>query len=270
MANGSHEVFTDGHLRMDPDYKDIFINDGDGLFKTYYEPYNPSGLCWHYIDKTEMIFNADGKDPQNRWTNFNKVPDHFYANQYALIMDDKPAEQGGGLLGEQLNYNKVKTYNGPDDGYLYHTEQETGFGFDQPIKNTIIIDVYTGEIRKQAGYFKSDKQQGTYLLLITGVINHEIGHALGITHHRLAGGEENDSSKVIGVTNCSMRYMSNTETKNLFLVFRPPYYCHKSDTWQQINNVPADELPPGQAVPLNKTTQPSNNCYGQIDVKSDP
>ncbi len=270
IAGGSHEDFKNGHVRMDPGYKDIFINDVDGLFKRYYSPYNPSNLCWHYIEKDEMIFNASGKDPQNRWVNFNKVPDHFYANQYALIMADKPAEQGGGVLGEQLNYNKVKNYDYPGDGYLYNTEQETGFGFEQPVKNTVIIDVYTGEIARQAKFFNTDQQQGAYDIMITGVINHEIGHALGITHHRLESGEENDSSKVIGVTGCSMRYLSPAEMSHRFLVFRAPYYCHKEDTWKEVVQTPANNAEPGKAVPLQTATHPSNNCFGQIDVKSDP
>jgi hypothetical protein len=289
LPSGSHESFADGHLRMDPEYKDIFIDDEDGLFKTYYEPYNPADLCWHYIDKDEMIFTASGDDPQNRWTNFNKVGDHFYANQYALILDDKPAESGDATLGLQLDVNNVKDYESSKDpdalqklrslllAYLIklHDQStssapETSVGFDQPIKHTLIIDVYSGKITQQAKYFESDKQQGVYNILITGVINHEMGHALGITHHRFANGDETDSSRIIGVTGCCMRYLSPTEMGKRFLVFRTPYYCHKSDTWREVVNTPPDKLEPGKRVPLKTVTHPSNNCYGQIDVKSDP
>jgi len=287
LPGGTHEVFKDGHLRMDPNYKDLFINDNDGMFQTYYSPYNPSKLCWHYIDRDEMIFNARGTDPENRWVNFNKVSEHFYANQYALIMEDKPNETGGdntigltvdvadvkaaGSNGDPVPFPALVNFCASIHEFLFGTLQKTSVGFEQPVKNTVIIDVYSGRILRISKYFKSDKQQGIFTLLITGTVNHEIGHAIGITHHRsAASGAETPQTMEEGVTDCCMRYLSATELNHGFVVDRAPRYCTKNEVWYLVQQMPADQLQPGKAVPLSKTPYPSNNCFGQIDVKSDP
>ena len=267
LPGGSHEVFENGHLRMDPGYKDIFIDDENGLFKTYYEPYNPSDLCWHYIDKTEMIFTASSKDPQNRWTNFNKVPDHFYANQYALIFADIQAQSASLncnslTIGEQIDYDKVTDYQtGSETGTP--GEESPGGYFDQAVKHTSIIYIYSGNITYcLKNNFKPDEAQRIYQESLIGTTIHEIGHALGITHHH--------PSPDIGVLNCSMRYASQTETSHRAISSARHYYCHKEDSWKELVNTQPDPGYPGKAVPLQTLTHPSDNCYGKIDVKSDP
>ena len=269
LASGSHESFKNGFLRMDPDYKDIFINDEDGLFQTYYASYNPSDLCWHYIDKDEMIFNSRGKDPENRWTNFNKVEEHFYARQYALILEKKPGLLPDGEVGHALSYVRLADYDTKeaiDDGMPVTTH-----GFDQAVKNTIVVDVYVEEVTWLASHQRTGQQkQNYYNDIVAGTVIHEIGHAIGITHHLRPDGSTDSVSLTLGVTDCSMRYESKDEemhNMNMLLV----RYCKKGETWKEVVQPSGEGTEaPGATVPLKTITHPSNNCYGQIDIKSDP
>ncbi|MBS1946982.1 MAG: hypothetical protein JST47_04370 [Bacteroidetes bacterium] len=266
VPQGSHESFKDGHLRMDPNYKDIFIWDEDGLFKQYYEPYNPSDLCWHYINKDEMIYTASSKDPENRWTNFNKT-DHFYAKQYALIFADMKSQSASIdcthiTVGQQIDYDKVTDY---ETGNEINKEGEESAGgyYDQAVKHTSIIYIYSGDMNYcLAKNFKPDQAQNIYQESVLGTTIHEIGHALGITHHH--------PKADIGFLGCSMRYDAPDETSHRGINSVRHYYCHKGDTWTEVVNTPTDPDNPGKAVPLKTITHPSDDCYGKIDVKSDP
>jgi hypothetical protein len=286
LAGSAKERLVDGHVRLDPRYKDLFVDDRDGLFRTWYAPVNPSDLAWHYVDRDEMIFTARSKDPENRWMNFNQTP-YFYAKQYALIVVDKPAEVGGGVLGEALYRDRIAAvpsnehdivddltaqavnYLNQLNDYLNPKPPVASFGFEQPIKNTNLIDIYTGEITRQTRKFPPAKQQGAYQTIMQSNMLHEMGHAIGITHHRLPSGAETDESRVIGVIGCVMRYLSPTEGGRQIALPRT-FYCKKGQTWTEVAKVPVDQLDRNAPSPIFRTAHPSNDCYGQIDITSDP
>ena len=80
------------------------------------------------------------------------------------------------------------------------------------------------------------------MVRMEGTLMHEIGHNLGITHH----GGENNEDLWCEFPKCSIRYTkesdfrTDTEIEDYFVSSR--YYCKDGRF----------------------------NCYGQIDVKSDP
>lgn len=279
VPQDSHETFKNGHLRMDPNYKDIFIWDEDGLFRQYYAPYNPSDLCWHYINKNEMIFTAHSKDPENRWMNFNKT-DHFYARQYALILKDLPSANASLdcsklTVGQMFDYDNVANYGTNDFPDAKNGVPETITGVDQAVKHASIIMVFSGDVSyclKKA--YQPDELQRFFISNITGTVNHEIGHAIGIRHHWVDGhillDADGNPDFTKGVINCSMRYGSLDEAIHHNIQPTNTYYCHKKDSWKEVVNTPPDPDNPGKAVPLKTITHESDNCYGQIDVKSDP
>ncbi len=265
VPQGGHETFKNGHLRMDPGYKDIFIWDEDELFRQYYEPYNPSDLCWHYINKDEMIFTASSTDPENRWTNFNKT-DHFYAKQYAAILKIQPAytvsHDNKIMYGScYAGTPSIQYYDTPGTYTADISVGDNAYGLDQSLKKTSVILIYTGNIAKS---FSWAVQQWTQF-----TVNHEIGHLIGIRHHWGNDNGDSEADLFKGATNCTMCYPSDTEQQH-HSVAGKPYYCRKNDAWKEIVNTPPASDNPGKAVPLKTITHASDNCYGQIDVKSDP
>jgi hypothetical protein len=259
----ANELFQHGHLRMDPNFKDIFITDEDHLFSKYYAPYNPSDLNWHYITNDEMLYNARGKDPDNRWMNFNKVEEHFYARQYALILANKPRVEEG-LMGQQMDVLRLRDYE--DHQYVDQGYEPGPNGYDQAVKHTIDIEIYPEEIENQARHFGAANQNAFNYLIINNV-THELGHALGICHHN--ANNANPGNPEQGVSDCTIRYQTTGEAAHLVVYLRYRY-CNKNDVWKETITATPDPGNPPKATPLSVVTHPSNNCYGMIDIKSDP
>lgn len=262
----SHEFYSNGFLRTDPNYKDVFVWDQDGLFMQYYQPYNPADLNWHLVTDKEMVFNKMGKDPDNRWVNFNKVDNYFYARQYAIILRKAPGGSDKITAGQALDYNKLADYDskeGTDGGV-----DETPDGIPQALKHTMIVDVYTDAITNMAqNYFKSSSQQSVYQLMMICTVTHEVGHALGIAHHFDESGQQSGQSQVQGVLDCTMRYLSPIEIQKRLVNLRFRY-CNTFDTWTSVD-LSQPNTDPNQATPIKTITHHSNNCFGEIDVKSD-
>ncbi|MCK5371627.1 MAG: hypothetical protein KAQ62_23855, partial [Cyclobacteriaceae bacterium] len=64
------------HVRLDPEYKDVFIYDQDNLFRTHYAPTNAANMNWHYINFDLMQKNGTlNANPEYRCVNFNTSKD---------------------------------------------------------------------------------------------------------------------------------------------------------------------------------------------------
>ena len=94
----------------------------------------------------------------------------------------------------------------------------------------------------------------------------EIGHGMGIDHHREGLKEPTTNTVEGGVFDCAMRYTTQAEYDHPELLKAQTRYCTKGETWKKtVETTDADG---------NKTVtyqdMPSDNCFGQIDIKSDP
>jgi hypothetical protein len=84
--NPKNTVWEKGHIRTDPNHKDIFIYDQDQLFKNHYSKFNPAQLNWHYILENQFNFNrASPMHPEHRWINFNTPGNTFMQNNMVCI-----------------------------------------------------------------------------------------------------------------------------------------------------------------------------------------
>lgn len=271
LKESSHNVRMGKHVRTDPNYKDCFVHDADGLFKRYYEPLNPADLNWHYITTQEMVFTQKGGDPNNRWVNSNSAHPYFYARQYAIYVRDG-LTSGGTIAGS--------SWNRPDPGILksykgLSEDEETIIKCylknDEPFspKSMYSCEIYTKTLEdytKGIGVFTFAPAappcgfQQFYDIQMRITVLHEVGHCIGIYHH--------SPSDCEGVRDCIMRYGTKDET--LLKTCTPQYrYCTHSDTYQQANKIP-ENADPNSTYPIKMEAKSAHDCYGQIDIKSDP
>ena len=232
-------TLTADHVRTDPTEKDLFVVDEKGYFKQYYEPYNPANLTNRYIDRSMMQGLAGGtpQEPGYRVVNFNSVT-HKYADQYCMVIEEGyPADETPDF-----------TIYGQVQGGKYDYSS-----FEHPMKTYWAVWVNPRHLHES-----SAKVQSFY----TTIVIHEIGHHLGITHHLLredVSGQpvsmvEDITSAVQGVPNCAMRYYTQMEWTLDWLDTRTRY-CRATDpNWT--DSTTGFEYPP-------------DDCFGQIDVKSD-
>ncbi len=242
---------TKGHVRTEPKKKDLFVYDPDGLVAEYFKPHDPAKLVLHFVEPPMIRFNGVARDPDNRWVNFNSR-EATYARQYALYVKSwtmMTDENGGSpIVGEASD--KVLS------------DQLTGAGpnsFAQPLKCIYVVKVSQKVARKMArGHSKdSGQQQNLFDRVMESSVIHEVGHALGIHHH------VPDASG--GVGECAMRYTSADEDKH-GQVPKQVRYCRKGETARTPGKTGGTE---DQPVYTWKET-PADDCFGQIDVKSDP
>lgn len=236
-----------GFVRANPLKKDLFVYDPDGLVKQWYEPYNPAKLVLHFIDPTMMKFNGNAQDPENRRVNGNSSEDQMYARQYAMFVKQW-ATMSDGVVGEASDTVLADLLNNISD---------QGDAFDQPLKKFYVVKVAPGTLEKRlAGISDLAVKQDIYTKVMATTVIHEMGHAMGIRHHR-EGGQETDASISGGVFDCAMRYNIEAEYKHSKLLKEQTRYCVKGETWQKATADGFADLP-------------SDDCFGQIDVKSDP
>ncbi|HOQ24181.1 MAG: hypothetical protein ACOX8T_04215 [Bacillota bacterium] len=232
-----------GFVRTNPLQKDLFVHDPDRVVKEWYEPYNPAQLKLHYIDEKMMKYNGVAKDPTNRWVNFNSSEKLWYARQYALnvaLWTTTDKTVGEAKWVEQ------------DSGDLYYM-------FEQPLKTIYLVRIAPKGLEKLlSGIGNPSVRNDVYTKMLRSVTIHEIGHGLGIHHHiddRM--GEETEESVVSGVFDCAMRYTTKAEEKHPELLKDQNLYCRAGQMWKRAED--------GKFIDY-----PAHDCFGQIDIKSDP
>ncbi|MFN8358039.1 MAG: hypothetical protein U0Y10_26490 [Spirosomataceae bacterium] len=286
LKNATNIQQTYQHFRSDPQHKDIFIYDEDGLFTSYYAQHNPASLNWHLIAPNQMVFTRQGLDPENRWVNFHTTSYH-YAKQYAMhLVKRSIAPAGGGIVGQAFSNPEIKTYdeneaaNAVMGGYLLSTEQNgqpirtsacpPDEGFNKPLKCFYIVELYQGTIERLCNQLKPSVRQAVFQKMMFSTVIHEVGHGLGITHHR-KGGVEDGAETVRGVLDCAMRYTSDLENQRPGSLYRWQLrYCQHGETFQEVVDSSASTTNPN-APPqaIQWVTFPAHDCFKQIDVKSD-
>ncbi len=265
------KTLTDRHIRTSPLKKDLFVYDPDGLVKTYYAPYNPTRLELHYIDPSMMQYTGEAKNTDNRWVNFNSGA-HQYARQYALNLR-KWTSGGDGTLGianDGYVVSDGESKEGQIARFVKWSDQLTGYDYynslEQPLKHIYIVKITTGEInrfvRSMAGSRSSELLQEVYTKVITSTVIHEVGHALGIRHHA----NDDPIGVYMGVIDCAMRYNTDDE------IWHPDHLranytlCKRGETWKRS----AQRTGKDGKTEYYFEDMPSDDCFGRIDVKSDP
>jgi len=286
--NSKNTVWEKGHIRTDPNHKDVFIYDQDQLFRNHYAMHNPAQLNWHYILENQFNFiRTTPMHPEHRWINFNTPEEFFYAKQYVMHVAIQGIEGG-----EELNLGIARTatpslqefkQQQDENSSLKHIRKMMAMifdkmespmfskmlcaiplNFDQPLKchyvvavNKPLIDyLCMKSIPSAYRQFVSEK-------LLTTTVIHEIGHSLGIQHH----GEDNVTNSY-GVRDCAIRYTSNDEDIHPDFYVDMHRYCRSSESYLQY--VPPDTpLVPNEQVPLNFVKKSAHGCWEQITVKSD-
>jgi hypothetical protein len=271
-------------VRTNPDKKDAFIYDPDKLFQTYYEPYNPSNLEWHYVsaDQHQMYYDDNNiRRPLNRWVNFNDVSDYFYSEQYALVIKTSSniykydsLATGISFTGSEWQYALDKNAGRTSSNEIMEQlikENDGRFDvFKNPIKTHIKIEIMPARIAQKCDKVKRQLGDAAFQQAmdanIGNSVRHEIGHCIGIPHHK----PTSDS----GPENCVMRYLSNAQrTDAVSLMTKRFSYCKSGETGPDYIHTPrTGATPPGEE---GYTEQPagsssSDDCYGKITVKSKP
>jgi hypothetical protein len=227
-----------GFIRTNPTKKDVFVYDPDGLVKTYYEPYNPAKLALHYIDPTMMKFSGEARNPENRWVNLNTPSERQYAKQYAIFVKRWAVmgDTGGEISHATDQLNEL-------DQYAWTKN---------PLKSIYLLKISPGTIEMAVRKIEDPNvRQKAYQLLLTSTVIHEFGHYLGIRHHA------EDEGASSGVFDCAMRYNTKDEYAHPELLQPQFRYCTKGEKYKVAQDQTFVE-------------KPAHNCFGQIDVKSDP
>jgi hypothetical protein len=268
MVNGKH-------IRTDPDHKDLFVYDPDDLVKKYYEPNPASKLNFHYVTPTSVKFNGVARDPENRFVNTNTPKPLRYARQYCLYVVRWTAmiDYDGRTWGEASDLDPLYVLEATiKKGDTLTKEEknkvEKGGNFD--LKNNYVVKVAATMIEKLYGQKNLERN-------LRKCVTHEIGHAIGIPHHERPPERRKkkfvpawwDDQDVIekpedvpeeseGVLDCAMRYVGRKEDKHS-LERKQDRFCTADEKFklsEQKSNTFVDV--------------PAHNCFGQIDVKSDP
>lgn len=273
----------DDFLRTDPNKKDVFVYDQDKLFQTFYEPFNPSKLEWHYLsaDKKQLYYDdINIRRPLNRLVNFNKVTDYFYSEQYALVIMNTDNVYKYDTLATGISFtssewqyalnNNANVTSSPEVMTQLMKEDNGSFDvFKSPMKTHIKIEIMPAQIAKKCDFIKQHSGETAFKnamqVNIGSTVMHEVGHCIGICHHKPTA----DS----GPENCVMRYLSNVQRKDATILVRRSAYCYPGETGPDYIHTPrTGPTPPGEE---DYTEQPagttsSDNCYGKISIKSKP
>ena len=265
------KTLTDRHVRTSPLKKDLFVYDPDGLVKTYYAPYNPARLQLHYIDPSMMKYTGEAKNADNRWVNFNSET-HRYARQYALNVR-KWTSGGDGTLGVANDGYAVpdgESKEGQVAKFVKWSDELAGYDYynslEQPLKHIYIVKIATAEIdrivRSIAGNKNQDLLQQVFTKMITATVIHEVGHAIGIRHHA----NDDAAGVYLGVIDCAMRYNTDDEMMHPDHLRANYTFCKKGENWKR----PAQRTGKNGETTYYFEDVPSDDCFGRIDIKSDP
>jgi hypothetical protein len=280
-------------LRTAPNKKDAFVYDKDDLFKDNYETENPSGVEWHYLsnEKKQFLYYPDDiKKDGSRWINFNKVSDYFYSEQYCMVLmySDRTYAYDPKMTACSFTKAEYDFANNPHptpaDSIAYNEGTSETYSTKSPMKRILKIEILRNAIAKKLAFVKQTAGDAVFAAAvktkIASAVKHEVGHCIGIHHHEaLAGAPDNDNhdeqsaAANNGVISCLMRYYDLAESNNVQqqLVVRNSY-CRKGESgpyYYRVNTRDAN----GKVVSYTEQvagTKVSDNCYGQITVKSNP
>jgi hypothetical protein len=272
--DGNKLIRNDKHVRLDPDYKDIFICDEANAFKKYYSQSNAAHCNWHLVDNTMMIVDmtilgqvklydtqiAKERPPVSDYvskeaTVQKKVND--YENK-CLAYFYKLSSDGNKTDHRLVNFNtpesiKIKELKGlylmlagslpftiagvacfPPN--ILPAESIRLCSFVLVSKPEFTAQFYKLSFANSPTYGPSNPNNALInSLQFENTVIHEIGHAIGIRHHHDKEGNETQSS---GVTSCAMRYVDGTDVVSGTILLHMDFYCTSGD-----------------------------NCFGQINIK---
>lgn len=249
------KTLAEEHIRTDPNRKDLFVYDQHGLVRKYYQDYNPAKLELHYIDATLMKFNNVPTDAENRWVNFNSSPDMLYARQYAMHVIEIPPslrnEKGEYDIGEATNMDNV----------------DYEIALKQPLKYIYVVKI-SPEVAEMKTEALNDQElrNEIYDKVVRCSVIHEIGHGMGIPHHRLFD-KEDRAERVSGVVDCAMRYNTWDEYNHPESFPSQTRYCGPGEKGIRII---LEEVEKDVFRGIGYEECESHDCFSRIDVKSDP
>ncbi len=300
LFKGDHEIFKNHHIRTDPQYKDCFVYDRDGLFKDDYAGPNPAQLNWHYVsvDKNQLIFLANDKfNPEHRWINFDQMDGYFYAKQYCVVLFKDPGTRdfcpyGNGQEAIGVTYNKAE-YQACFPNMRGGNAGPQG-EMTSPMRDQIESVIYMGAIKRAEAPVDADKRQAAINTVAANAVRHEVGHFIGIAHHHSIEGDGSFSENPTqnGALDCIMRYPADKEETTLdagtilapmptpFLLTPRIRYCRGNENGYEFKYILKVDAKGNPVLDTNKNQQfievngnkaaANDNCWGQIKVKSEP
>jgi hypothetical protein len=257
----SGSIVNGKHIRTDPQHKDFFFYDKDGLLKDYVESYEPYKLNVHYVTPQSMRYTGAARNPKDRVVNTNTPRDLTYAPQYALVVVNwsRMTLGAGQVYGEAAYTGSVTAANQRFDQEMngdYSKVEDPEILWNP--KNFYLVKISLDAIKSWAK--NANDQQTAYRKYLESTIIHEVGHGLGIGHHADENGNETNIDLMTGVMSCAMRYSSPDEDRHPDLLPQQVRFCTSDETY---------EFQPDRNS-LDRVTRKAHNCFGQIDVKSDP
>ena len=250
-------------IRLDPKTKDCFIYDADDLFFKYYAPTNISKINWHYVDMETFNYDKDLKDEdETNWTNYNTPKEYYYAKQYAAFLYLSESEGDANDAGGSTARKKTLT-------------NLSGHFLDLriAIKRSASVQQGINAFGPKTPCPDKAKANATAAQDLKQTVMHEIGHTIGISHHQpngvhnydaatkrqITADETTNTSKYYGIHTCVMRYYNYEDGQFTFnhgcsLLPLLDHYCTAGE----------------KGINTDGTETHSDNCWGQIDVKSDP
>lgn len=272
QTNGNRRTKGE-HFRSDPRHKDCFVIDDNGCFARYYD--NDAWLNWHYLRSKGVKklyrsrIDGDITSPENRWVNFNSdIYDdtRYFARQYAmLIMTSSTVGTDSNTVGG--------TEAGSKDGQSLDYKSKY---FDSPMRANYRILLYPERAKlvqsRTTHYQQASPELKAFIVEndFRNTVNHEVGHHLGIPHHRFV---ENRGNKFYdsfnsgpvgeaqgGSNNCTMRYYTVTDLEAGILdTPYPTRYCRKGESGVKLNIFGRVEV----------SNYPGDDCFSFIKVKCD-
>lgn len=239
-----------GYVRTSPNAKDLFVYDTTGMVKKYYERPNPAKLVIHHIDPTMMRFTANSSNPEDRWVNFNSRPEDWYARQYAMYL------LHGTRDGDSLACARLVGADCVRDPVLS----------DNALKNTWGIEMDLAKAAVAVAGLQEPTRSSYLEMAVENAVIHEMMHALEVPHHWDSQGQETKESVATGVASCVMRYYTPEEEHLIVPVQRQVDLCHKGQTWKRT----VEKIGRKGRKITTTVTMPAHDCWGKVDVKSDP